>query len=231
LTTKSRVLVVDDEAPIRRALRLVLGANGFAVTDVENGQQALDTLGREAFDVLILDLVLPDIGGVDVCARLRTWSRMPVIVLSALSEEAIKVEALHAGADDYVTKPFSAAELLARIESTLRRGAWASEPFPVFHAGQGSLVIDLQQRTVLRAGEPVHLTPLEYQIVAFLARNAGRVITHEQLLRAVMGVGYEDATGALRVHILNLRRKLELVAARPQVILTEPGVGYRMRVD
>jgi two-component system KDP operon response regulator KdpE len=231
MLAKPRVLVVDDEAPIRRTLRLVLGANGFAVQDVANGQAALDTLGHQSFDLLILDLILPDIAGVDVCAQLRTWSRVPVIVLSALSEEAVKVEALHAGADDYVTKPFSTPELLARMQSALRRDAWGSEPVPVIRAGRGSMVIDLERRTVMRSGELVRLTPLEYEILAFLARNAGRVITHEHLLRAVMGVGYEDATGALRVHILNLRRKLEVVAARPSLIVTEPGVGYRLQIE
>jgi two-component system KDP operon response regulator KdpE len=230
-TARPRILVVDDEAPIRRALRLVLGANGFLVKEVANGQQALDTLVQEAFDLLILDLLLPDIAGVDVCARLRTWSRMPVIVLSALGEESIKVEALHAGADDYITKPFSTPELLARMQSTLRRDSWGAEPFPVLRAGQGNLTIDLRRRTVERAGEPVRLTPLEYEILAFLARNAGRVITHEHLLRAALGDGYEDATGTLRVHILNLRRKLEAVPARPSVIVTEPGVGYRLKID
>jgi two-component system KDP operon response regulator KdpE len=229
--TQRRILVVDDDPPLCRTLHTVLSANGFDVAEVGTGHDALDRLGRDGFNLLILDLLLPDITGVEVCARLRTWSRLPVVVLSAISEEAMKVEALHAGADDYVTKPFSTPELLARIESTLRRETWGAEQGPLLHVGGGAVVIDLQQRRVMRRDAPVHVTPLEFDILAFLARNAGRVITHERLLRAVMGPGYEDATGALRVHVLNLRKKLEDVPSRPRLLLTEPGVGYRLSID
>ena len=226
-----RILVVDDDGPVRRTLRSVLSANGFVVSDVANGHDALISLGLADFQLLILDLRLPDIGGVEVCTRLRTWSRMPIVVLSAIDDEFMKVEALHAGADDYVTKPFSAPELLARIASTLRRNAWASEQGPVVRLSGGSVTLDLYQRAVVRDGRAVHLTPLEYEILAFLARNAGRLITYDELLGSVMGAGYEDATGALRVHVLNLRRKLEQTPSRPRFLLNEPGVGYRLTTE
>jgi two-component system KDP operon response regulator KdpE len=229
--TQRRILVVDDDPPFCRTLGTVLRANGFDVAEVGNGHDALDRLGRDSFNLLILDLLLPDMAGVEVCAQLRTWSRLPVVVLSAIGEEAMKVEALHAGADDYVSKPFSAPELLARIESTLRRESWGTEQPPLVTLGGGAVIIDLQQRSVTRGESPVHLTPLEFDILAYLARNAGRVITHARLLRSVMGPGYEDANGALRVHVLNLRRKLEDMPSRPRLLLTEPGVGYRLNAD
>jgi two-component system KDP operon response regulator KdpE len=229
--TERRILVVDDDPPLLRTLHTVLSANGFDVAEVDNGYDALDRLGRDSFNLLILDLLLPDIGGVEVCAQLRTWSRLPVVVLSAIGEEAMKVDALHAGADDYVTKPFGVPELLARIESALRRESWGTEHPPLVSLAGGAVVIDLQGRSVTRGVSDVHLTPLEFDILSFLARNGGRVITHQRLLRSVMGAGYEDATGALRVHVLNLRRKLEDVPSRPRLLLTEPGVGYRLITD
>jgi two-component system KDP operon response regulator KdpE len=229
-TGSTSILVVDDEPAIRRALRLVLAANGFRVGDAATGAEALDRLAATSYDLLLLDLVLPDMPGIDVCQQVRKWSRMPIIVLSVLGDEPMKVEALQAGADDYVTKPFSTPELVARVQSAVRRMAWASESQTVVHTQCGEVVVDLEQRSVTRAGDEIHLTPIEYEILAFLARNAGRVIANEQLLRAVMGVGYEDASGALRVHILNLRRKLEPAPSRPCIIVTEPGVGYRLIV-
>jgi two-component system KDP operon response regulator KdpE len=228
--TQPRVLVVDDEPQIRRALRLVLRANGYDVSETESGEGALDALAMQTFDLMILDLVLPDVEGVEVCKRVREWSNLPVVVLSAHGDEEIKVRALDEGADDYVTKPFSAPELLARMRSAMRRAA-SAQPVAdaVLHAGD--VEIDLARRTVMRDGKEVHLTPTEYDLLRVLAKDVGRVITHGYLLRSVMGRGYEDATGTLRVHIASLRKKLEANPARPTIILTEPGIGYRLNVD
>ena len=225
-----RVLVVDDEPQIRRALRLVLRANGYQVAEVAGGEAALDALVSEPFDLMILDLILPDVDGVEVCRRVREWSRLPVVVLSALGDEEVKVRALDQGADDYVTKPFSAPELLARMRSALRRASVDTAPSePVIRADE--VEIDLARRLVTRAGREVHLTPTEYDLLRVLARQAGRVITHGHLLRSVMGRGYEDATGTLRVHMASLRKKLEADPARPRLIVTEPGIGYRLYAD
>jgi two-component system KDP operon response regulator KdpE len=224
------VLVVDDEPQIRRALRLVLRANGYQVTEVPAGEAALDALATADFDLMILDLMLPDLDGVEVCRRVREWSQLPVVVLSAHGEEEVKVRALDQGADDYVTKPFSAPELLARMRSALRRASVEASPAqPIIRAAD--VEIDLARRRVARASQDVHLTPTEYDLLRVLAQQAGRVMTHGQLLRSVMGRGYEDATGALRVHVASLRKKLEADPSRPQVILTEPGIGYRLHVD
>jgi two-component system, OmpR family, KDP operon response regulator KdpE len=225
-----RVLVVDDEPQIRRALRLVLRANGYEVTEVAAGEAALDALATAVFDLMILDLVLPDVDGVEVCRRVRDWSELPVVVLSAHGDEEIKVRALDEGADDYVTKPFSAPELLARMRSALRRASAKSAPSgPIVCAG--GVDIDLVRRRVVRDGQEVHLTPTEYDLLRVLVQQTGRVITHGHLLRSVMGEGYEDATGTLRVHIASLRKKLEGDPSRPRIIKTEPGVGYRVDVD
>ncbi len=229
----SRVLVVDDEPQIRRALRLVLRANGYDVADTATGEGALDALVSQPFDLMILDLVLPDMDGVEVCHRLREWSQLPVVVLSAHGDEEIKVRALDEGADDYVTKPFSAPELLARMRSAMRRASVGGVPSaePVIHSDAADLDIDLAHRSVRRAGQEVHLTPTEYDLLRVLSREVGRVITHGHLLRSVMGRGYEDATGSLRVHINSLRKKLEVNPARPRLIVTEPGIGYRLQLD
>ncbi len=227
-----RVLVVDDEPQIRRALRLVLRANGYEVSEVGTGEGALDALAIQQFELMILDLILPDMDGVEVCRRLREWSRLPVVVLSAHGEEEIKVRALDEGADDYVTKPFSAPELLARMRSAMRRAAVTTAPTtPVVRSAGGEVEIDLVRRQVTRAGQEVHLTPTEYDLLRVLTTEVGRVITHGNLLRSVMGRGYEDATGTLRVHVASLRKKLEVNPARPRIILTEPGIGYRLQVD
>ena len=227
-----RVLVVDDEPQIRRALRLVLRANGYEVAEVGTGEGALDALVIQPFDLMILDLMLPDVDGVEVCRRLREWSRLPVVVLSAHGEEEVKVRALDEGADDYVTKPFSAPELLARMRSAMRRASVNTAPSePVVRTGGGEVEIDLVRRQVTRGGQEVHLTPTEYDLLRVLTTEVGRVITHGNLLRTVMGRGYEDATGTLRVHIASLRMKLEANPARPRIIVTEPGIGYRLQVD
>jgi two-component system KDP operon response regulator KdpE len=225
-----RVLVVDDEPQIRRALRLVLRANGYEVSEVGTGEGALDALVSQSFDLMILDLMLPDLDGVEVCRRLREWSRLPVVVLSAHGEEEVKVRALDEGADDYVTKPFSAPELLARMRSAMRRASDSTAATePLIRAGD--VEIDLARRMVLRNEQEVHLTPTEYDLLRVLAKEIGRVITHGHLLRSVMGRGYEDSTGTLRVHIASLRKKLEANPARPKIIVTEPGIGYRLQVD
>jgi two-component system KDP operon response regulator KdpE len=227
-----RVLVVDDEPQIRRALRLVLRANGYDVSEAATGEGALDALAIEPFDLMILDLMLPDMDGVEVCRRVREWTQLPVVVLSAYGDEDLKVRALDEGADDYVTKPFSAPELLARMRSAMRRASVEMTPAePIVHTGGGDVEIDLVRRQVIRDGQEVHLTPTEYDLLRVLAKEVGRVITHGNLLRSVMGRGYEDATGTLRVHVASLRKKLELNPARPRIIVTEPGIGYRLQVD
>jgi two-component system KDP operon response regulator KdpE len=226
----ARILVVDDEPQMRRALRLVLRANDYEVGEAATGEAALDALAVDVFDLLILDLMLPDMDGVEVCRRVREWSPMPIVVLSAIGDEVVKVRALDLGADDYVSKPFSAPELLARMRSALRRANTEMEPVePVIRAGD--VEIDLAHRFVARAGIEVHLTPTEYDLLRVMAQHVGRVITHGYLLRSAMGRGYEDATGTLRVHIASLRKKLEREPSQPRVIVTEPGVGYRLRVD
>jgi len=226
---RRHVLVVDDEPQIRRALRLVLRANGYDVTEVGGGEDAMDALASSTFDLVILDLMLPDLDGVEVCRRVRQWSELPVLVLSAYGEEEIKVRALDEGADDFVTKPFSAPELLARMRSALRRVSVAKPAEPVVEIGE--VQIDLSRRRVLKSGQEVHLTPTEYDLLRVLVQESGRVITHGYILRQVMGRGYEDATGALRVHIASLRKKLEADPSRPRIIQTEPGVGYRVNVE
>ena len=226
-----RVLVVDDEPQIRRALRLVLRANGYDVTEVAAGEAALDALATSGYDLMVLDLMLPDLDGVEVCRRVREWSEMPVVVLSAHGEEEVKVQALDEGADDFVTKPFSAPELLARMRSAMRRAAVGRSVLSEPVVKTGEVEIDLLRRRVVRSGEEVHLTPTEYELLRVMVQEAGRVLTHGHLLRAVMGPGYEEATGSLRVHVASLRKKLEVDPSRPRIITTEPGVGYRVNVD
>jgi two-component system KDP operon response regulator KdpE len=225
-----RVLVVDDELQIRRSLRVTLRTNGYDVDEAATGEAAIDAVAVRPPELIILDLGLPDVDGVEVTRRLREWTRLPIIVLSAMGDDEAKVRALDAGADDYVTKPFSVPELLARMRVALRRGARGIE------AGDRvvrieDVEIDLARRIVTRAGVEVHLTPTEYGLVRFLAQNAGRVVTHGQLLRSVLGNGYEDAIGSLRVYIASLRRKLEADPSEPRLIVTEPGVGYRLKAE
>jgi two-component system, OmpR family, KDP operon response regulator KdpE len=226
----ARILVVDDEEQIRRALRVALRANSYEVIEAADGETALDLAASARPDLIVLDLALPDLDGVDVCRRVREWSRVPVIVLSAAGDDDAKVRALDADADDYVTKPFSVPELLARMRVALRRAARAAD-----RAGStvraGEVEVDLARRRVTRAGQEVHLTPTEFSLLRFLAQHAGRVVTHGQLLREALGPGYEDAGGNLRVYVSGLRKKLEANPAQPEVLVTEPGVGYRLRAD
>ncbi len=225
-----RVLVVDDEPQIRRALRVALRANGYTVDEATTGEEALDSAAVTPPDLVILDLGLPDVDGVEVCRRLREWTRTPVLVLSARGDEEAKVRALDEGADDYVTKPFGVPELLARMRVALRHAALAAgSSEPVVRAE--AVEIDLARRLVRRDGEEVHLTPTEYGLLRYLAEHAGRVVTHGQLLRAVLGAEYEDAIGSLRVYVASLRKKLEADPASPRLIVTEPGVGYRLRAE
>jgi len=224
MSGSTRILVCDDEPQILRALRLVLGEAGFEVVTSATAGAALDAVAVRPPDAAIVDLVLPDGDGVEVCRQIREWSEMPVLVLSAVGEEAQKVRALNAGADDYVTKPFATAELIARLRAALRRAqAKPDEPIVVAHG----LEIDLAAHSVRRDGEEVHLTPTEFQLLRTLARERGRLLTHATLLRAVWGPAYEDDTRVLRTHIANLRRKLEPEPTRPRYIKTDPGIGYR----
>jgi two-component system KDP operon response regulator KdpE len=218
-----RVLVCDDEPQILRALRVILRDAGFEAVTASTAEEALDAAAVRPPEAAILDLMLPDLDGVELTRRLREWSEMPILVLSAVGEEDRKVEALAAGADDYVTKPFGPRELVARLEAAMRR-ARPEELAPVIVAE--GIEIDLAGRTVRRDGEPVHLTPTEFGLLRELARNRGKLMTHRALLVEVWGVSYEDDLQVLRAHIANLRRKIEPPDG-PRYILTDPGVGYR----
>jgi two-component system, OmpR family, KDP operon response regulator KdpE len=220
-----RVLVCDDERQILRALRVVLGDAGFEVITAATAAEALDAAALRAPDAAILDLVLPDGDGIDVCRSIREWSEMPILVLSAVGEEREKIRALDAGADDYVTKPFSPGELIARLNAALRRAR--REPDEPVLRFDGDLELDLAARRVSRAGEEIRLTPTEYELLRVLARNRGRLLTHRALLGEVWGHAYEEDTQTLRVHIANLRRKIEPDPAAPRYIRTDPGIGYR----
>jgi two-component system, OmpR family, KDP operon response regulator KdpE len=220
---KPMVLVCDDEQQILRALRVILRDAGFEAVPASNADEALDRAAVHRPDAAIIDLVLPDLDGVELCRRLREWSEMPVIVLSAVGDEDAKVRALAAGADDYVTKPFGPRELIARLRATLRRTDPGPEEVVISTDG---LEVDLARRTVRREGEVVHLTPTEFDLLRLLARNRGRLMTHRDLLAAIWGAGYADDTQVLRAHIANLRRKIEPLDG-PRYIRTDPGVGYR----
>ena len=226
IETSARVLVVDDEPAIRRFLRVSLSAHGYTIVEADDGQSALSAVFADRPDLVILDLGLPDLDGIQVTRLLREWTHIPIIILSVRGQEADKIAALDAGADDYVTKPFGAGELLARMRVALRRAGQSSGE-PVFTSDD--LTVDLARRLVMMAGREVQLTPTEYDLLRVLVMNAGKVLTHRQLLRELWGLGYEQETHMLRVNISNLRRKLEPDPTRPHYIRTEPGVGYRLR--
>jgi len=222
----ARILIVDDEPAIRKFLQTVLTAHGYEIAQAENGEQAISLVASFRPDVIVLDLGLPDMDGVQVTSVVRSWSQTPILILSVRGSEADKIAALDAGADDYLTKPFGSGELLARLRSALRRAAHTTTE-PIFV--NGALTVDFNKRRVTLGDREIALTPTEYDLLKTLALQADKVLTHQQLLRAVWGVGYQDELHMLRVNISNLRRKLEPDATRPQYIVTEPGVGYRLR--
>lgn len=221
-----RVLVVDDDRSIRRVLRAVLSTHAYSVTEAANGREALESMQNDPPDLVILDLGLPDMDGLEVTRQVREWSSTPIIILSVREDESSKVAALDSGADDYLSKPFGTGELLARMRTALRHSSRTADE-PLFESGE--LKIDRARRLVTLAGQPVELTPTEYDLLQALARHAGKVLTHRQLLQKVWGSGYESETHLLQVNISNLRHKIERDPARPQHILTEAGVGYRLR--
>lgn len=221
------ILTVDDERPILRILRVALSGQ-YRISEATTGEEAIQAVVRQHPDLMILDLGLPDIDGVEVTRRVREWTDMPIIVVSVREQESEKVAALDAGADDYLTKPFGAGELMARIRAALRRTAPA-ESSAVFH--NDDLVVDFTRRLVMAGGREIDLTPTEYDILRALVQHAGKVLTHGQLLRTVWGTAYEGESHMLRVNLSNLRRKIERDPAKPRHIITEPGVGYRLRVS
>jgi two-component system, OmpR family, KDP operon response regulator KdpE len=220
------VLVVDDEPQIVRGLKVILRAQGYRVSEAGSKREALDAVSVRPPDAIVLDLVLPDGSGVEVCREVRRWAEIPIIVLSALGDEREKVRALDAGADDYVTKPFNTDELMARLRAVLRRSADGAAEAVV---KLGELEVDLADRRVTRGGEDVHLTPIEFDLLASLARHPGKLVTHRQLLREVWGPAYSTETHYLRVHVAHIRAKLEPDPSQPRFLITDPGVGYRLR--
>ena len=221
-----RILVVDDETAIRRFLRTALDTGEFSLLEAENGHAALAAAVAIKPDVILLDLGLPDMDGVEVIGRIREWSQVPIIVLSVREREDDKVKALDAGADDYLTKPFGIGELIARIRVALRRSL-QQIPEPVYRINE--LEVDLPRRRVTVRGEEMQLTPTEYDLLRLLVTHAGKVLTHGQILRQIWGVAYVEQPHVLRVNISNLRHKIETDPSRPRYVITEPGVGYRLR--
>jgi two-component system, OmpR family, KDP operon response regulator KdpE len=225
----ARILFIDDEAQVARAVRAGLALSGFSVEWAATGKEGMERIAQWRPDVVLLDLTLPDIDGLEVCRQVREWSQVPIIVLSVRTADADKVTALELGADDYITKPFSMSELIARIRVALRHvaeragGTGGKARFQT-----GGLAIDFERRLVTTDGAEVHLTPTEYEVLKYLATNAGKVITHRTLLRAVWGPHYEDETQYLRNFIGQLRHKIEPDPARPRYLVTDPGVGYRL---
>jgi two-component system KDP operon response regulator KdpE len=224
----TRVLAVDDEAGMRRALRAILATRGYDVRLAATGEEALHAASSAPHEIVILDLALPDVDGIEVCHRLREWTSVPILVLSARSGEQDKIAALDSGADDYLTKPFSAGELLARVRALLRRSAGQTQRAPLIRSGD--LEVDLAGRAVRLSGEKVSLTPTEYDVLAFLVQNANCVVTRGQITQRVWGRAGTDETEALRVHVSHIRRKIETITAARRFILTEPGIGYRFLV-
>ena len=225
------ILLIEDDPQIRRFLRASLGAHGYSLVEAATAREGLALAAARTVEAVLLDLGLPDLDGLEVTRRLREWSQVPLIVISARGQEADKVAALDAGADDYLTKPFSLPELLARLRAARRRAAQAApgQEEPVYVVGE--LRVDVARHQVAAGGREVHLTPTEFKLLALLARNAGRVLTHRQILKEVWGQAYQDNTHHLRVHMHGLRHKLEPEPARPRYLLTEPGVGYRLQAE
>jgi two-component system KDP operon response regulator KdpE len=219
-----RVLVVDDEPQILRAVQMKLRGAGYAVDTAATAKEALMKAGMRPPEAIILDLLLPDGSGTEVCRELRGWSSAPILVLSAVGEEKEKIDALDAGADDYVTKPFSGDELLARLRAVLRRATPSAEPILTI----GELEIDLERREVTMSGRSVSLTPIEYDLLRLLAENEGKLLTHPMILRAIWGPAYQEESNYLHVHVSHLRRKIEPDPARPRYLLNQAGVGYRL---
>jgi two-component system, OmpR family, KDP operon response regulator KdpE len=222
--TGQRILVVDDEPQILRALQTTLRGAGYDVVTAATAEDALTVAAVQPPEAVILDLVLPDGSGVEVCRELRTWTLVPILILSAVGEEREKVAALDAGADDYVTKPFGVDELLARLRAAMRRAGSPGEP--VLRIGE--LLVDLEKRAVTMAGKPVQLTPHEFSMLRLLAQNEGKLLTHQAILREVWGPAYQVESHYLHVYVSQLRRKIEPVPTRPRYLLTEPGAGYRL---
>lgn len=227
MENKIRILIVDDERPIRRFLAIALGAD-HAIYEASTGAEALKAVASDRPDLMILDLGLPDMNGIEVTQRIREWSSIPIIIVSVQDHEEDKIAALDAGADDYLTKPFSAGELMARIRVAIRRSTLVEDQ-PIFTLD--SLVVDLTNRVVKLDDQPVQLTPTEYDLLKIFIKHPGKVLTHRQMLTNVWGAGYENDIHLLQVNISNLRRKLEPDPSRPTLITTEPGVGYRLRVS
>ncbi len=223
--TGARVLVVDDESQVRIALRRYLEGHGYSVREAENGEAGLREFADFKPDVLLLDLMLPDASGVDICREIRRGSQTPIVVLSARGDERTKIQALDEGADDYLTKPFGMGELMARIRVALRHGSSLRAGQPVIALGE--LKIDLERRLVTLRGAQVHLSPTEYSLLKYLAINAGKVLTHPMILRSVWGPEYGEGVAVLRTYVNQLRSKLEDDPDSPRYILTEPRVGYR----
>jgi len=228
IESTGRVLVIDDERAIRRFLRATLGAQGYIVSEAATGQEGLNAVVTDRPDVIILDLGLPDMDGVEVTRQMREWTPIPIIILSVREHENDKIAALDAGADDYLTKPFGTGELMARIRAAMRRTTQSSTE-PNFQLD--GLQIDFTRRIVTVNEIEISLTPTEYDLLRILTQNAGKVMTHRQLLSLVWGPGYEKEMHLLRVNISNLRHKIEPDPIRPSYILTEPGVGYRVKTN
>jgi two-component system, OmpR family, KDP operon response regulator KdpE len=227
-TARALILLIEDDSQIRRFLRATLSSQGYRLLEAVTGAEGLRFATTQRPDLIILDLGLPDMDGLALAREIRSWAATPILVLSARGQEGDKIAALDAGADDYVTKPFSVGELLARMRVALRHaaGAAAGTLEPVYEAG--NLRVDLARRRVHLDGQEVHLTPIEYKLLTLLVRNCGKVVTHRQLLREVWGPSFEDQTHYLRVYMQQLRKKLEAEPARPRHLRTEPGVGYRL---
>jgi two-component system KDP operon response regulator KdpE len=228
-TGQPSVLAIDDEPQLLRALETILEGRGYRLRTAPNGAMGLDAIAQERPDVVLLDLAMPGVDGVEVCRRLRAFSRVPILVLSALSDEARKVKALDAGADDYITKPFGVEELLARVRAALRRAQAQHDDEAVLHVG--GIELDQIARRVTVDGEEVHLTPTQYELLRVFVNNPDRVLTQHTLLVMTFGPTYDDAVDNLRTFVAQLRRKIERDPSRPQRIVTEPGLGYRFRSE